>query len=86
MFSSTGTISGTYKVDNTGYTWDDSELLTRGVLKLTATGIGSISVGTLVNVYTTGGILIQKNIEYSHALDNLPLGIYIINGKKIIKK
>jgi hypothetical protein len=39
-----------------------------------------------VNIYNITGVCIAKNINAAHAFDNLPKGIYIVNGKKIIKK
>ena len=38
------------------------------------------------NVYTLQGILVKGNVEKAHALDGLQKGIYIVDGKKVIKK
>ena len=40
----------------------------------------------IVDVYSTDGIIIRRKVANSKALDNLPKGIYIVNGKKVIKK
>lgn len=37
------------------------------------------------NVYTLQGILVKGNVEKAHALDGLQKGIYIVDGKKVIK-
>lgn len=39
----------------------------------------------IVNVYNIQGIIVKKGVEISNALSELPAGIYIINGKKIVK-
>lgn len=50
------------------------------------TGIGQIVNGeTLVNVYTIDGIIVRKQVKESQALNGLKKGIYIVNGKKVIK-
>ena len=38
-----------------------------------------------VDVYTVAGELIKSNVRQSEATDNLKKGVYIINGKKVIK-
>ena len=86
MFNTSGTITGTYTVDGNGYVWNDDELLSRGVLKMISTDIHNISADINVNVYTVSGILLRSNVAKDKALDNLPAGIYIVNGKNVIKK
>lgn len=50
------------------------------------TGIGQVENGeTLVNVYTIDGIIVRKQVKESQALNDLKKGIYIVNGKKVIK-
>ena len=50
------------------------------------TGIGQVENGeTLVNVYTIDGIIVRKQVKESQALNGLKKGIYIVNGKKVIK-
>lgn len=50
------------------------------------TGIGQIENGeALVNVYTIDGIIVRKQVKESQALNGLKKGIYIVNGKKVIK-
>ena len=38
-----------------------------------------------VDVYTVAGEMIKSNVRQSEATDNLKKGVYIINGKKVIK-
>ncbi len=40
----------------------------------------------LVDVYTLSGSRIKSNVEKADALNGLQRGIYIVNGKKVIKK
>ena len=50
------------------------------------TGVTDIQAKNIkVDVYTLGGVLIRQQVEAVHALDGLQKGIYIVNGKKIIK-
>ena len=50
------------------------------------TGIESIeSTNGHVNVYDVNGRLIRKNVKAATALQGLPLGVYIVNGKKVVK-
>lgn len=50
------------------------------------TGISQIENGeAIVNVYTIDGIIVRKQVKESQALNGLKKGIYIVNGKKIIK-
>ncbi len=37
-----------------------------------------------VNVCTMQGIVVKRGVEKSHALDNLPHGIYIVDGKRYV--
>ncbi|MCM1066247.1 MAG: hypothetical protein NC418_01575 [Muribaculaceae bacterium] len=38
-----------------------------------------------VNVYSLQGVLLRKGVHINSALDELPSGLYIVNGKKIVK-
>lgn len=50
-------------------------------------GINEVATDVqFVDVYSTDGIIIRRKVANSKALDNLPKGIYIVNGKKVIKK
>lgn len=50
------------------------------------TGIQQIESGdALVNVYSIDGTIVRKQVKESEAVQGLKKGIYIINGKKIIK-
>ena len=41
---------------------------------------------SIVNVFNLSGITLKSKVKLTNALDGLPEGIYIVNGKKIIKK
>lgn len=50
-------------------------------------GINEVATDVqFVDVYSTDGIIIRRKVASSKSLDNLPKGIYIVNGKKVIKK
>lgn len=53
---------------------------TNGVTNANATD------STLVDVYTTAGVKVKRQVEMGKALNDLPAGLYIINNKKIVKK
>lgn len=40
----------------------------------------------LVDVYNLQGVMVRKGVQRSEATQDLPQGIYIINGKKIMVK
>ena len=93
IFDGAGTQSGTYVLKTISpaqdIAWDDSEFLTTGVLKVASaetSGIsGVISDDTEVNVYTTDGLLIRGKVKYGEALEGLQRGVYLINGRKVVK-
>ena len=54
----------------------------------TPTEIQNVQTGDLnavVNVYGANGVLIKKNVKAADALNNLPKGVYVVDGKKIVK-
>lgn len=93
VFIGEGTQSGTYVLKTISpaqdITWDDSEFLTTGALKVASaetSGIsGVVSDDTEVNVYTTDGMLIRSKVKYGEALEGLQRGVYLINGRKVVK-
>ena len=47
----------------------------------------TLSDGTLpVDVYNLQGVQLRKNVARDAALEGLPAGIYIVGGKKVVKK
>lgn len=44
-----------------------------------------IDTTSTVNVYNLQGILLKHNVDNADALEGLPAGLYIVNGKKILK-
>ena len=53
----------------------------------TPTFVSSIGVdaNTVVNVYSINGAMVRSKVKAGECLNNLPRGIYLINGKKIVK-
>ena len=50
------------------------------------TGVQNQTVEPLrADVYSLSGVRLRKNVLTGHALDGLPSGIYIVNGKKVAK-
>lgn len=52
------------------------------------TGITHVSVTAekLVDVYTLNGALLRSRVSSENALNGLQPGIYVVNGKKVVKK
>ncbi len=49
------------------------------------TGIANLSIGgDNVNVYSTDGRMLKRNVSENKAQQSLSRGIYIINGKKVV--
>ncbi len=94
IFTGDGTNSGTYILktvsDELTIEWDDSDLLTEGILRVASvetTAIGAIPADdTEVDVFRTDGIRVRSNVRYAEALDGLAPGIYIVNGRTLLKQ
>ena len=91
IFTGTGSQTGSYILKTASpdrtIEWDDSALLTSGVLRVreVTTGIGHILAEQgEVNVYSTGGQLLRSGVAADRALDGLPAGVYVVNGKKVV--
>ena len=48
-------------------------------------GVAGETADQLVDVYTLSGVKVKGGVKASEALDGLQRGVYIVNGKKIIK-
>ena len=93
VFTGTGTQSGSYILKTVSPSdvkvkWDDSRLLSEGILTVDeVTGISTvIADDTLVDVYSTDGRLLRNDVAYGKSLDGLASGVYVVNGHKIVKK
>lgn len=92
VFRGAGIHSGKYILKTVSpdrqITWDDSQLLTSGILKVAScvtTGIDGttiVNADTMVDVYTPGGILVRHNVRRAEALKGLPQNAYIIKVRK----
>lgn len=90
----TGTIdaASTWTVSSDGYEWDDSRLISDGVLvcKGAATAIKAVDANgyghdnDTVDVYSISGAVVRENVSRRSATDGLPRGMYVIDGKKIV--
>lgn len=93
VFTGTGTQSGDYIIktvapNHATLKWDDSRLLSEGILVVAeATSINTvITDDTLVDVYSTDGKLLRNDVAYGKALDGLATGVYVVNGHKVVKR
>lgn len=92
VFTGNGRHAGKYVLktenDNQSVVWDDSELLSKGVIKVVSvTGISeAINDEMATDVYTTDGILVRSGVKKSKALDGLAPGVYVVNGQKTVKR
>lgn len=75
--------------DGMHYTFDTSALNTEGKVRVAdvTDGIhGLIADETKVNVYTTDGICVRREVQKGQALNHLPQGIYILQSERIRQK
>lgn len=87
LWTISGTFSGTPTFDlPAGYTWDTSRI-SEGVIVVTAiTGIRStFADGNQNNVYDLNGRLVRR-LATAADINDLPAGIYIQSGKKVVVK
>ena len=94
IFTVSGKQTGSYVLQTNApgknITWDDSRLLSDGVLvvKDVTASIKAVEISddTEVDVYATDGTLLRNQVKFGHALEGLSRGVYIVNGHKVIKK
>lgn len=48
-------------------------------------GIEAIVTNGLVDVYTLQGVMVKRQISLNELKNELPKGIYIVNGRKVIR-
>lgn len=56
--------------------------------RTTSTGIKTVkpsAADSRVDVYTISGVMVRKGVARSAALKGLPNGVYVVNGKKMVK-
>lgn len=56
---------------------------------VSVTGINTakaVVLPAIVNVYSIDGTLIRKNVKSANATNNLPAGIYVVGGQKVLVK
>jgi hypothetical protein len=53
-----------------------------------ATGVAGVATeeNAVVNVYNLQGVQLRKGVNAANATDNLPAGIYVVGGKKVVVK
>ena len=71
-------------------TWDDSRLLSDGIIKVSKvvpTGIKTVMASPgRAHVYSVAGEMLRQDVPEAEALEGLPTGVYVVNGKKIHKQ
>lgn len=91
VFIGKGAQKGNYvlvtECDDRTIEWDDTALLTEGVLKVASvTGIKNVgSDAQTVDVYSVDGVKLRVGVAREHALDGLAPNVYIVDGEKVIK-
>lgn len=50
-----------------------------------STSIGNVEQGKFVNVYDLNGFRLKSHVSIQQALKDLPKGVYIVDGKKVVK-
>lgn len=83
IFTGTGTRSGSYVIypatPGNGYAWDDSQLLSDGILKIAATtGVNATTQDKQVDVFDNKGVMMRENVIGKSALEGLQQGVYLI--------
>lgn len=71
------------------YIWGDLTVTPFSYDNYSTTGISTVSTdkrNQTVNVYNISGIMVKRNVASDEALETLPKGIYIVNGKKYVVK
>ena len=54
--------------------------------QVTAIGNVTLDKNEKVDVYSTSGVLVRKNVQYGTATNGLPAGVYIVGGQKVLVK
>ena len=64
----------------------DEMYVIAGAGNVTAIENVTIQKNEKVDVYTTSGVLVRKNVLFGTATNGLPAGIYIVGGQKVLVK
>lgn len=64
----------------------DDMYVIEGAGNVTAIENVTIEKNEKVDVYTTSGVLVRKNVLFGTATNGLPAGIYIVGGQKVLVK
>ena len=75
-----------YKFPIRNITRDKTAMTVSFTIGNNPTGVDAANAAALVDVYDVSGIRLRKDVEAGTATDNLPEGIYIVGGKKVIKR
>lgn len=75
-----------YKFPIRNITRDKTAMTVSFTIGNNPTGVDAVNAAALVDVYSASGIRLRKGVEAGTATDNLPEGIYIVGGKKVIKR
>ena len=85
----TGQVVVRCESEGRGYQFDTSTLNTDGkvrVLSATDAIHGLNAADALVNVYATDGKLLKSSVPVADALSGLPAGVYLVGGRKVVKR
>lgn len=86
----TGNVNEDIKLDNIFASTAKGELKQLEAVSVGVNAVTSINDITVnngpVNVYNVAGQLIRRNVNASEATHNLPAGLYLVGGKKVVVK
>ena len=68
--------------------WSPSGIVISGIKLMTPSSVETISGESALtaDVYTVEGVCVRKGADAAAPLEGLPAGLYIVNGKKLLKK
>lgn len=80
-------FSGCYEMGTPGYKIGTDAKGNHVVVKdeSTAVNLAKVNAGNRCSIYSIQGVKVKENTLSEQALDNLAPGIYIVNGKKVVK-
>ena len=90
IFTGFTSATGDVIVDCPSATFDTSTLNTDGKVSVATvkTSVNGIQLAPTepVDVFSTDGMLLRSRVPFAQALDALPAGVYVVGGRKVVKR